>query len=213
VALQIRKDEKQMTWIKLIRMLAVIVGLAAIFGIVSEGFALPDYSKTKGDFKILNIGNTRADVLKKLTYLETEGEITGVSGTDQFQGEALGEKITCYLRYHSSFPGGERVRQIVIDFTTHHEASGEFETESKGYAQYLRAMLEKIYGPPSYARPYLFLSQLKPDQEKYWAKWVFPTKIIGIALVNKTDFIATQIIISSRLLNQELQKDEIQDFN
>lgn len=175
--------------------------------------ASPDYAGTKGDFKIFNVGDTRDSILSKLGYLAQRGEITEVTEAERFLGEAVGEKVACSFRYHKPLIGKERVRQIVVDFYKHPFTPAQFEMEAQEFAKYLRTTLEKTYGLPQYSRPYLFLSQLKDNQEKYIAKWVLPDKIVGLAFTRNQDTLSVQIIISSMLLYQDLKKAEVQDFN
>ncbi len=180
-----------------------------ICNMISAGYALPDYSKTKGDFKIFFIGDSKESVAKKIIYLEGIGEITCVNEDSQFTSEALGKKIICRFFYGRTLFGKERVRKIVIDFPEHQYSAGQFDIEGKEFVKYLQSMLEKIYGPPVYTSPYLFESQIKENQDKYIAKWARSTKIVGISVTLSINLIVPQIIIA----NPNLIKDEIQEFN
>jgi hypothetical protein len=195
------------------RMRVTVVMFFMFLGLGSSIFASPNYTGTQGDFKIFNVGDTRDSVLRKLSYLAEKGEVTEVAGAERFLSEAVGERVACSFRYQKPLIGKERVRQIVVDFYKHPFTPAQFETEAREFTKYLLSMLEKNYGPPLYSRPYLFLSQLKDNQEKYIAKWVAPSKIVGLAFNRNQDILSVRIIISSMLLYQDLKKDEIQDFN
>lgn len=195
------------------RKLVIIVMFITLLGLGAHGFASPDYARTPGDFKIFSVSDTRDTVLRKLDYLAKKGEITEGTETGCFLGEAMGEKVACNFRYGKPLIGKERVRQIVVDFYEHSFTSAQLEVEALEFTRYVRTILEKTYGPPRYSRPYLFLSQLKDNQEKYTAKWLLSDKIVGVALVRNQDKLTIRIIISSLLLYQKLKEDEIQDFN